>query len=85
MYFEVNDFRLAQVHYELATEVDPSFPNVYFNLALVLSINNEFSAAISALTRYRELVPADEARNADELLENLKKSLAVTKNSRAIT
>jgi tetratricopeptide (TPR) repeat protein len=83
LYFEVNDFRLAQIHYEMATEVDPSFPNVYFNLALVLSINNEFSAAITALTKYQELVPADEGRNGDELLENLKKSLTATKNSRA--
>jgi hypothetical protein len=30
MYFEVHDFRMAQPHYELATEVDPSFPNVDF-------------------------------------------------------
>jgi tetratricopeptide (TPR) repeat protein len=83
MYFEVNDFRLAQVHYELAMEVDPTFPNAYFNLALVLSINNEFDAAISTLTRYQQMVSADEGRNADELLENLKKSLAAAKSSRA--
>jgi tetratricopeptide (TPR) repeat protein len=82
-YFEVNDFRLAQIHYEMATEIDPSSPNVYFNLALVLSINNELGAAVSALTKYQEMVPADQARQADELLENLKKSLAATKNSRA--
>ena len=81
LYFEVNDLRLARVHYELATEVDPSFPNVYFNLALVLSINNEFDAAVNALTKYQEMVPAEEGRHADELLENLKKSLAATKNS----
>jgi tetratricopeptide (TPR) repeat protein len=85
MYFEVNDFRLAQIHYELATEVDPTFPNVYFNLALVLSINNEFDAAISTLTRYQQMVSASEGRNADELLENLKKSLAAAKNSRVRT
>jgi tetratricopeptide (TPR) repeat protein len=83
MYFEVNDLRLAQVHYELAVEVDPTFPNVYFNLALVLSINNEFAAAIAALIRYQELAPGDEGRNADDLLENLKKSLATSKSSRA--
>ena len=81
LYFEVNDLRLAQVHYEIATEVDPCFPNVYFNLALVLSINNEFAAAVNALARYQEMVPAEEGRHADELLENLKKSLAATKNS----
>jgi tetratricopeptide (TPR) repeat protein len=83
MYFEVNDLRLAQVHYEMATELDASFPNVYFNLALVLSINNEFGAAMNALTRYQRMVPPDEGRKADELLANLKKSLAASKSSRA--
>ena len=82
LYFDLNDFRLAQIHYELAAEVDPAFANVYFNLALVQAINNEFAAAISALTKYQDLVPGAEGRNADELLHNLKKSLAATKNSR---
>src|SRR5882762_10120778 len=82
LYFDANDFRLAQMHYEMAVEVDPSFPNVYFNLALVQAINNELVAAVSALTKYRALVPQEEGRNADELLRNLKKSLAAAKNSR---
>src|SRR5947209_10153701 len=73
LYLDVNDFRLAQIHYEMSVEVEPSFPNVYFNLALVQAINNDLGAAVSALTRYRELVPEDEGRNADELLDNLKK------------
>ena len=85
LYFEVNDFRLAQIHYEMAAEVDPSFANVYFNLALVQAINNELAAAISALTKYQELVPEDEGRNADELLRNLKQSLAATKSPRVGT
>ena len=83
LYFEVNDFRLAQVHYEIAAEVDPTFPNVYFNLALALSINNELTAAVTALSRYQQLVPTDEGRKAEELLANLKKSLAATKDSLA--
>ena len=84
MYFDQEELRLAQLHYELAMEVDPSFPNVYFNLALVQAINNELEAAIAALTKYQELVPQSEGRNADELLENLKKSLAASrKPSRA--
>jgi tetratricopeptide (TPR) repeat protein len=79
MYFEVNDFRLAQIHYEIAAEVDPSFPNVHFNLALVRSLNHEFDAAIAALGRYQSMVSPAEARNADELLQSLKKSLAANK------
>jgi tetratricopeptide (TPR) repeat protein len=83
LYFEVNELRLAQIHYELAVEIEPSFPNVYFNLALVFSISNEFGGAISALAKYQELAPPSEGRNADELLENLRKSLAVSKSPRA--
>jgi len=82
LYFDLNDFRLAQIHYEMAGEVEPSFANVYFNLALVQALNNDLAAALSAITRYQELVPDDEARMADELLCNLKKSLEAAKNPR---
>jgi tetratricopeptide (TPR) repeat protein len=83
LYFEANDCRLAQLHYELAVAVDPSFPSAYFNLALVQAINEELGAAVSSLTRYQELVGKEEGHNAEELLDNLKKSLAaLAKNSR---
>ena len=82
LYFELNDFRLAQIHYEMAREVDPSFANVYFNLALVQSINKELAAAIDTLTRYQQLVSGEEARHVDDLLRNLKQSLAAAKDSR---
>ncbi len=82
LYFEVNDFRLAQTHYEIVAEVDAAFANAYFNLALVRAINNDFSAAVSALGKYQELVSEAEGRIARELLEDLKKSLGSTKNRR---
>src|SRR5213596_33953 len=81
-YFEVNELRLAQIHYEMAGLVDPAFANVYFNLALVQAINNDFASAVSALSKYQQLVSADEARNADDLLQSLKKSLTAAKGSR---
>jgi tetratricopeptide (TPR) repeat protein len=80
MYFDVGDYRLAQIHYQIAVEIDRSFPNAYFNLALVLAINNDLAAAITALTTYQSLVSNEEARPADELLENLKKTLSVAKS-----
>jgi len=82
LYFEVNDFRLAQIHYEMAVEIDPTFANVYFNLALVQSLNSELTAAIATLAKYQQLAPADEARHADELLRSLRQSLAAKKDSR---
>ena len=83
MYFDVSDYRLAQVHYEIAAQIDPSFANLYFNLALVQAINNELNPALISLTRYQEMVPANEGRKADELLDNLRKSLAATNKPRA--
>jgi len=85
LYFDVNDLRLAQVHYEMAGEVDPSFANVFFNLALVQAIRNDLGGAIGTLTRYQGLVSEEEARNADELLHNLRKSLAASQSSRVVS
>jgi tetratricopeptide (TPR) repeat protein len=84
LYFDLNDLRLAQIHYEMAVAFDPSFPSFHFNLALVQAINNDFAAAINSLSRYQELAPEDDARNAEELLQNLKISLAASKNSRSV-
>jgi tetratricopeptide (TPR) repeat protein len=81
LYFDVSDLRLARIHYEMAGQVDPSFANVYFNLGLVQAISNDLAAAVSAFTRYQELVSEAEGRNVDELLRNLKTSLAA-RNSR---
>ena len=61
---------------------EPTFPNVYFNLALVAAINRDHPAGVSALTTYRQLVSPEEGRNADALLESVLKSLAVAKDAR---
>jgi Flp pilus assembly protein TadD len=82
LYMDVNDFRLARIHYEMAGHVDPSFANAYFNLGLVHAISNDFAAAAIALKRYQELVPEAERRHVDELLRNLKKTLAAARNAR---
>jgi tetratricopeptide (TPR) repeat protein len=82
LYFETNDFRLAEIHFEMASQVDPAFANAYFNLALVQAINNNFAAALVALSKYQDLVPKDEGRKAEELLQNIRKSLVAVKNSR---
>ena len=65
LYFETGDLRLARFHYEIASEVRPADSKLFFNLALLHTVNEDFSAAITALSNYRELarsedVPADE-------------------------
>ena len=71
LYFEMDNFLLAQTHYDLALTVDPSFPSAYFNLALIHLINNDTANAATTLKKYKVLVSADEARIAEALLRDL--------------
>ena len=73
LYFDQNDFRLAQLHFEMAAEFDPAFANAFFNLGLVLSINGDPDAALRALGKYQALVSEDEGRSAQQMIEDLRK------------
>jgi tetratricopeptide (TPR) repeat protein len=75
LYFEVNDYRLAKLHYEIAAEVEPNFANIYFNLALVYALNEDYNDAVNALFKYKELAPEDEGRKADNLLTGLQRTV----------
>jgi tetratricopeptide (TPR) repeat protein len=75
LYFEGDNIPLARMHYELAAEINPAFPNLYFNLGLVLAFMEETKAAIDALVKYQLLAPPEERRNAEDLLIGLRKSL----------
>ncbi len=79
LYFDMDNLRLAQQHYEIALQIDPKFPNIYFNLGLVLAISENIPEAIDVLGKYQELVPQEEGCKAEELLASLKSSLAVQK------
>ncbi len=83
LYFEQNDYRLAQLHFELAVEIDPEFANAWCNLALAQALNGDISAALHTLAIYKRLVSPAEARVAEDLLENLRKSMTAAKNLRA--
>lgn len=71
LYFDIENFRLARQHYEIAAEIEPDFPDTYFNLALVLALNEDLKAAVKALDKYKKLVPENEGSKADELLTSL--------------
>jgi tetratricopeptide (TPR) repeat protein len=77
LYFEGDNLRLARMHYEFAAEINPEFPNLYFNLGLVLALLEEKKAAINALLKYQLLTPMEERRNVEELISELRRSLAM--------
>lgn len=75
LYAEVGNWLLAKVHYQVSIEIEPEFPNSYFNLALTLAMNKEIEEAIQKLVIYKKLAPAEDQSQAEELINNLSRSL----------
>jgi len=76
LYGELGNFKLAKAHYAISIEIEPSFPNNYFNLGLTLAMNREFSEAVNALNKYRQLITSPtEQQEADSLIQKLMSTL----------
>jgi len=71
LYADAGNALLAKMHYKIAIEMEPTFPNSYFNLGLTLAMNKEFPEAISALNHYRALTPDNDHSQANELIMKL--------------
>jgi Flp pilus assembly protein TadD len=71
LYGELGNFPLATAHYKISIELEPTFSNSYFNLALTHAMNREFAEAVNLLRQYRELTTAEEQKQADELIQKL--------------
>jgi len=74
LYSEMGNFPLAKLHYEVSIEVEPTFPNSYFNLALTLAMTKEFDAAVKVLYQYRQLTPAENHQQADDLIRKFQEA-----------
>lgn len=74
-YAEIGNLPLAKVHYEMSIEIEPGFPNSYFNLGLTLAMNKEIDAAIQALLNYRNLADPDDRPQAEELINIFTRSI----------
>ena len=60
------------VNLEAATQIEPNFSLVYYNLALVYHRLNNVSAAKQSLNQYKDLEPGDEEI---ELVDQLLKAM----------
>lgn len=70
-YAEVGNLPLAKVHYQMSIEIEPDFPNSYFNLGLTQAMNKEIPEAIQSLMKYRNFVAPEERQQAEELISML--------------
>jgi len=71
IYFDNENYPLANLHYKTALEIDPDDPNIYFNLGLVQALQEDIKASIESLYTYANMVNKDEAIKANELISQL--------------
>lgn len=74
IYFDNENYPLAKLHYQTAIEIEPNDANVYYNLGLVLALQEEIIESIDSLSNYVSLVKENEATKAKELITTLKLS-----------
>ncbi len=75
LFFDVRELRSARVHYRIAEKIHKDYPNLFFNLGLVLALEDKLDEALVTLRRYRRLAPESEGHIADGLLEVLEGSV----------
>ncbi|MGH2574064.1 MAG: tetratricopeptide repeat protein, partial [Ignavibacteria bacterium] len=46
LYSEIGNLPLAKTHYEFAKELQPGFPDIYFNLGLVYAMTRDFESSV---------------------------------------
>ena len=78
LYFENSNYEPAKVHYKIAIEIDPFFPNGLFNLGLVYALPEEYDKAHDTLMEYKNHV-SDEAEKTDELIERISRARSGSK------
>ncbi|NNE35476.1 MAG: tetratricopeptide repeat protein [Rhodothermales bacterium] len=76
LFFDRGNLNAARVQYELASAIDDTFASLYFNFGLLLAIEEDYQGSFDAFIRFRSLAPEEEGRLADELLNNLRETLA---------
>ncbi len=71
LYAEVGNYALAKFHYGISIEIEPNFPNSYFNLGITLALNKEFDEAVKLLYAYRNLSSGEDLSYTDDLIRQL--------------
>jgi len=63
LYFDVENYPLSVFHYQVALEIQPDYPPIYFNMALAQASMNNISEAIVTLEHYLKLEDSQEAHS----------------------
>lgn len=78
VYLDAGQYRLAQLHYEIAEEIEPTYPNLSYNLGVAYGLQGEFERSYRCFARYAELSP-DGSQSVSPLLAQLEDALAASR------
>ncbi len=73
---EAGNYPLAELHYRMAIDIAPDFPNSYYNLGLTLALKKDYASAIENLNHYCRLTTPEEHAQALELIAHLRTLVA---------
>jgi tetratricopeptide (TPR) repeat protein len=73
LYFENGELRLARLHYELVAQIEPNFPNLFFNLGLVHAVSGDLETAIATLNKAKDMAPGEDDPKLNEFLATLQR------------
>lgn len=72
VYADMSNLTLAKTHYEVSIQIDPEFPDSYYNLSLVLVSMKSYEEAIGLLYQYINIADVEERKMAMDLIKTLK-------------
>jgi tetratricopeptide (TPR) repeat protein len=75
VYLDSKQYRLAQLHYEIAQEIEPSYPNLSYNLGVAYGLQGDLERSYRCFQRYSELSP-DRTGMTSSLLTQLEDALS---------
>ncbi len=82
IYADEGNHSLSELHYRIATEIEPRDPNIFYNLALVCALQEKYEDALNALNSYFKLQSLKVVdKEAQQLLAILQSSFDVKKGS----
>ncbi len=80
IYSDEGNQPLAELHYKIASEIDPEDPNIFYNMALVCALQEKYDDALHSLNEYLSLQPDSVVdKEAEQLMAILRSSVDTQK------
>ncbi len=84
VYLDAAQYRLAQLHYEIAREIEPTYPNLSYNLGVAYGLQGDFERSYRCFGTYAQLAP-EAAESVSDLIIQLESVIASAQSEQSGT